>query len=403
MLYRWSRLITVRICLMALLAIAAAFVASMLDAFIPQAWVERFGEESVTPVLNILASSMLVVVTFSLSVMVSAHRQASSQVTPRSHRLLLEDTTTQTVLATFLGAFIYALIAIILFRANYYTDRASVVVFAVTVVVVVLVVGAILRWIQHLSHLGSMDETLALLERRVCQTMLEHRKAPYLRGQPMDAELPTGLVPVIAARSGYVQFVDMPTLDQCCREKDVTIYLARIPGDWVSEGRAIAHIDRADGDISGIVADAFTMDELRSFDQDARFGLNVMAETASRALSPGINDPGTAIDVIGRIERILLMNAPSDVVADSVEYDRVFVPELPESALIRDAFAMIARDGAAMVEVASRLQMTLRELTRTRDPGLSEPARLMAATALAYSEAAMVLDDDKEILRRIAG
>jgi len=271
------------------------------------------------------------------------------------------------------------------------------------VLVVVLVVVAILRWIEHLTHLGSMDDTLGTLERRVRETIVQHRREPYLHGRPQSAEIPTGLVPVTAARSGYVQFVDMPALSECAGDYDVSVYLCCIPGDWVSQGRDIAFVDRVGAGISEAVAKAFTLDELRSYDQDPRFGLNVMAETATRALSPGINDPGTAVDVIGRMERIILAHMPSSEKTGPVLYDRIHVPALPESDLIRDGFAMIARDGAAMIEVALRLQMTLLELARTRDPDVSSAAQVMAKRALAYSEAAMALEEDKEILRAIAG
>ncbi|NHX22318.1 DUF2254 family protein, partial [Escherichia coli] len=77
---------------------------------------------------------------------------------------LLEDTTTQSVLATFVGGFVYSLSAVILFHAQVYSDDAAVVVFGFTIVVVVLIVLAILRWIDHLSHLGSMDHTLQIIE-----------------------------------------------------------------------------------------------------------------------------------------------------------------------------------------------------------------------------------------------
>ena len=61
-----------------------------------------------------------------------------------------------------------------------------------------------------------------------------------------------------------------------------------------------------DEDVHKAVAEAFTIGAERTFDQDPRFGLCVLAEIASRALSPAVNDPGTAIDVIGRAVRLLV-------------------------------------------------------------------------------------------------
>lgn len=405
-LIRMSRRIGVRISLIALLAVFAAVIATVIDGFIPQDWVDRFGVKSVLPILDILTDSMLVVVTFSLSVMVATHRAAANQTTPRSHRLLLEDTTTQTVVATFLGAFIYALVAHIFFDAGFYSERAAVIVFGFTLVVVALVILAILRWIEHLSHLGSMDETLDRVEAAVRRSLDYHRRAPHLYGQPLDARaenIPPGLVPVLATSTGYIQNVDMNALETCAGDKDLTFYLTCIPGDWVSQGNTIAFSTRATDDLNATLADALVIRDDRTYDQDARFGLSVLAEIASRALSPGINDPGTALDVLGRLERLLIESAPSLIEAEPVAYEHVHVPALPEAELIEDAFATVARDGAHMIEVASGLQKTLRQLARGRDAEMSVAAREMSELALAHAETALKLDQEKTRLRVIAG
>lgn len=159
-LLRVSRRLWVRVSLMALLAVIAPGIAALLAPVIPEGIGKRFEPSAVMPILTILASGMLAVSTFSLNVMVSAHRAAAAQATPRAHRILLSDTTTQTVLATFIGAFVYALSAIILFQSNLIAPGTSVIMLGVTVLVVVLVILAMLRWIDHLSDLGSMDATL---------------------------------------------------------------------------------------------------------------------------------------------------------------------------------------------------------------------------------------------------
>ncbi|MFM0339824.1 DUF2254 family protein [Paraburkholderia fungorum] len=75
------------------------------------------------------------------------------------------------------------------------------------------------------------------------------------------------------------------------------------------------------------VRSAFSVDVRRSFEQDPRFGISVLTEIASRALSPAVNDPGTAIDVIGRGIRILsLWEQPHDQKPDSkIDCSRVYV------------------------------------------------------------------------------
>src|SRR5690606_37976932 len=114
-----------------------------LGFLVPDAVVEGLDAGSVVNILQILASSMLAVTIFSLSVMVSARQAASAQVTPRSHQILLEDTTTQSVLATFLGAFVFSLVGLIVLGTGLYSTRTAAVILAFTLLVIALVVIAI--------------------------------------------------------------------------------------------------------------------------------------------------------------------------------------------------------------------------------------------------------------------
>lgn len=82
-------------------------------------------------------------------------------------------------------------------------------------------------------------------------------------------------------------------------------------GGFVTLNRPIARVafsspDGTPEDAHQVVNRAVVLGADRSFHMDPRFGLTTLAEIASRALSPGINDPGTAIDVIKRLIRILI-------------------------------------------------------------------------------------------------
>lgn len=400
-LVQLSRRLWVRASLIACLALLANLAALLLEPIIPNTLAERFGVEAAMPVLNVLATSMLAVTTFSLSVMVAAHQQASNQITPRAHRLLLEDTTTQSVLATFLGAFIYSLVAIILARAHVYDDRASVVIFVFTGVVVVMVVLAILRWIEHLSRLGSMDETLRLTEKRARAALEMRQAAPALGAHALERDkIPADARPVMARKTGYVQFIDIPALGACCDKDRAKIFLICPPGDYAIAGQPIALV-RGESDPADVIGKAVTIGDTRTFDQDARYGLMVLSEIALRALSPGLNDPGTAIDVIARQERLLHAYAQR-ADADADVQDGLYVPPLLCRDLVEDAFDGIARESAGLIEVARRLQKALLTLRGTQDPDMVRAAKRIAARGLKQAEAALPLEEDRDTLRRLA-
>jgi uncharacterized membrane protein len=130
----------------------------------------------------------------------------------------------------------------------------------------------------------------------------------------------------------------------------------------------------------------------------------VLAEIASRALSPGINDPGTAIDVIGTLVRLFASWAEPDEKHDTRadEYDRVAIPGLALQDMFDDAFRPIARDGAATIEVVVRLQKAFEALTKTAGATMRDVAMQYARQALLRAEKALVSPLDVDIARKCA-
>jgi uncharacterized membrane protein len=151
LLQQMTRKLWFRTSLFAILAVLTALAAVVLKAFIPPSVAGLIGTDAVDKILGILASSMLAVTTFSLNIMVTAYNAASSSVTPRATRLLVEDSTTQNVLATFIGSFLYSLVGIIALSMGAYGREGRAVLFFVTLLVIVLIIITLLRWIQHLA------------------------------------------------------------------------------------------------------------------------------------------------------------------------------------------------------------------------------------------------------------
>ncbi|MGT5544262.1 DUF2254 family protein, partial [Escherichia coli] len=128
-----------RATLFAIVAIITALLSILFKSMIPESVSVKVGAEAVDNILNILASSMLAVTTFSLSIMVTAYGSATTNVTPRATRLVVEDVTTQNVLATFIGSFLFSLVGIIALNMGAYGERGRVILFIVTLVVIALI------------------------------------------------------------------------------------------------------------------------------------------------------------------------------------------------------------------------------------------------------------------------
>lgn len=367
-----ARQIWFRASLFCIAAIATALLGIWGSPYIPADLSTKIGADSVDRILGIIASSMLTVTTFSLSTMVSAFSAATNNVTPRATRLVMEDSTTQNVLATFIGSFLFSLVGIIALTTGAYGAQGRVFLFAVTIAVIVLIVVTLLRWIDHLSRLGRVTETTRRVEQSTIRAIEAWRSSPNLGGNALDKDqkAPSSRELIITSDVvGYVQHVDAGALSAIAEDASIDVSVIAIPGKVVGPGQILVWLSKTfDENVSDSIKSCFTIGDTRSFDQDPRFGASVLTEIASRALSPAINDPGTAIDVLSRTYRILVAwkNAAEDE-KSAPKYPRLYVAPIELSDIFDDLFTPIARDGAGMVEVGVRLQKTLAVIAQLGD------------------------------------
>ena len=401
-----GRMLWVRASLFALLGIGAALLASAAQQFWPGEAPIDIGAEAVSDILDILASSMLAVTTFSLTVMVSAYGSATANIAPRATRLLMQDTTTQNVLGTFLGAFLFALVGIIALHTEIYGERGRLVLFAFTLLVVLLIVVTMLRWINHLSSFGQMADTTERVEAAIVaaiRTRVDHPSVGTSLLFDPQREIPSEATPIYPDQVGYVMHIDIQQLHDWACERDGQIHVISPPGFFVHPSEPLAWMTPPCKEVPAAVRKSFTLGKERSFDQDPRYGMVVLAEIASRALSPGVNDPGTAIDVLARVVRVLARWSEGAELGPvgTLERARVHVPPTHLEDVFDDIFTPIARDGAGSLETQERLHQALWMLTHYGE-GFRRNAQRHTRLALQRAERALTLEEDKARVRELA-
>ncbi|MBR9766309.1 MAG: DUF2254 domain-containing protein [Rhodobacteraceae bacterium] len=373
-LHDFSRRLVVRVALITALAFLALALSKVGARVIPEGLDPLVGGEAVDNILKIIANSMLTVTTFSLTVMAAAHRMVASSWTPRAHQMLLQDTVTHTVLATFVGAYLYALSAIILRDLEVFQGRGLVVLFGMTVLVVALIVIAIIRWISHLEMLGSLINTAQRIEDSTVQAMRMRMCHPALGAHALDPEkVPEEAEEVRAERSGYLQQIYQDRLQAAAKDHEAEVWLLHPVGGFVHRGEVLARISGGGEALADKVRENAALGSLRNFDQDPGFGLTCLSEIGVRALSPGVNDPGTALDVLHRILRIALDTEGE--APEEVRLDRLYLPPLDRGALVQEALLPLMLDGAERPELARPFARALEALAGQQDAALSDAAR----------------------------
>lgn len=404
MLTRWQWLVRLlgrrmwfRAALMCAFGGALALAGALVGHMISYRFAATIGAKSVDGILSILASSMLAVTTFSLTAMVSAYSGAASTITPRAVQLLIDDSTAQNTLATFLGSFLFAIVGIVALSTGLYGETGRVILFVGTIVVILVIVITLLRWIEHLGQFGRVADTIDRVERAAIAAVDKMLQPVTFAGEEASRTPPGAatMTPIEADTMARLTHVDIAQLGEIAEAIDADIYVAALPGNLVEPGRPIAYVaGRCDDAAADKVREAFTLAHSRAFDHDPRFGLVVLSEIASRALSPAVNDPGTAIAVIEAGTRVMLRLV--DHRPDHTDMPpRVHLPAVRFGGLLNDLYRPIGRDGAAVVEVGIRLQKALGALAR-HCPAARPCIKDEALDALARAAITMESDADRD-------
>jgi uncharacterized membrane protein len=137
---------------------------------------------------------------------------------------------------------------------------------------------------------------------------------------------------ILTLRIGYVHYIEMTVIQTWAEEVNARVVITALLGTFYSPDRAVAYVSILSGDCSEIdftcVDKAFQIGDDSLFEDDPRFGLVVLSGLAGLALSPAVNDPGSAIKIIGTMVRLFaLWNEPEKGSnEEATQYDRIAVP-----------------------------------------------------------------------------
>lgn len=372
----------------------ALFAALIKNKSLPLDIIPDISAELLNDILSIMASSMLAVSTFSLSIMVSAFSSASNGATPRATELVMGDNTTRLAIASFISAFVYAVIAKITLGMEYYNEAGRFVLFIGTICVLIYLITTLITWVSTLSQLGLLNNTLDKIETASQQALVNYWESPNMGAKSLE-KIHFSYA-IYAHKTGYLSHINMQNLQDFAEKNDCQLEIAIQPGKLIYTGMPLAYANKSIDEIAQL-QESFIIENNRSYAQDPKFGLLVLSEVAQRALSKAVNDPGTAIKVISVLLRLLL---DSKVEKQAVKYDRLAMLNLNEQEFVLQPFTPICRDGSSMLEIHIKVQKTLAILYEMSDsPAISEAAIKQAKIDLDYALQGLVLESEKLLIK----
>lgn len=377
--YKFKKLfqkLSIRASVAALIAIFSAMASSIWGYAIPDELTNILGANSVDNILHIIASNMLVVVTFSLATMVAGYTSASQGVTPRAARILIENQRSENAISIFLGAFIFSIVSIAALSTEFYSRGGRFILFVLTCFLIFTIVWTFIRWIEDLSKLGRVHETIIKIEKSAQLAFKKNGQNPNNFCKSY-VECPVSTFSIQSQTIGYVQSIDYERLNVLANKLDCEIYIKANPGSFVHKNSKIIVIksnaekfDQEEYDKE--VNKCFVIDDTRSLENDPRFNVIVLSEVASRALSTGVNDPGTAIDALRSVTKVfhLWINLKAQCKME-VKYSKIFVKEVTLEDCFNDFFIPISRDASEYIEVLVSMLKTLNSIIPIDDKNSS--------------------------------
>jgi uncharacterized membrane protein len=344
-------------------------------------WVVSASHASV--VLATLATAMLTFLGVVFSIGLVALQLASQQFSPRVLRYYVRSTTTKVALGTFIATFIYPL-----FSLGYLEELTRPGTNVATISVAVAMALALASIAVFIAYV-----TLTIRGMRIAYAIsavaIETRAA--LRRQFRASEHLVVVEPPVLARSGRLVFVrkgpsslaehaaqgvlqsvDVVDCVRRAREHDVVLRLIPQVGQYVASGEPLFEVFPAGDSVTGGPTDkqllrAVDIGPERAVYQDPFYGVRALVDVAAQALSPAVNAPTTAVQVLDRLQDFLRLMAtrpwPSGLFADETGAVRLVMQVRSWDQFVDLALTEITEYGGGAPQVTRRLADLLDTLT----------------------------------------
>jgi uncharacterized membrane protein len=320
-------------------------------------WTYTGGGTGARTLLGVVASSTIGVAGTVFSITIAALTLAAGQMGPRLLRNFTRDRGNQATLGTFLGSFAYALTVLASVRTSDEGTFVPHAAMSVAIGLALLSVAMLVFFVGHMAGRINVDTVIVLVSQDL-EAAMQRLSADVPQSEPPPVGFWDGATAVTDPRSGYLQEIDVPGLADWAAGHGTAIRLLVGPGDYAFPGAPIALVQPATEGVEAAIRDATALGRQRLSSADLEFALRHLVEVAVRALSPGINDPHTAISVLDRLGAALCDMSKLQLASAAELRDGkpvLVVPSTDYDGLADAMFHMIRQNGQHCPAVLIRM------------------------------------------------
>jgi uncharacterized membrane protein len=332
-------------------------------------WLYSGDAGSAREILSSLLSGLMTMTSLVVSLTFVILTLAANQLGPRLIAIFMADRQIQTVLGLFLGTILYVLMVLRTIDDELGEEGVPHIAVTVGSGLTILCLFALLWYVHKIARSIIADNVVERVASDVGANLREILRTPQHAASESQPAPDLAAASVSLGKSGYIQTIDYDALVKLAERSNAVLTIEVRAGHFLLQHGVHVRVHPAGAlDEAGTAAirAAFVIGRERTPAQDLEFGIRQLVEIALRALSPGINDPFTAIAVIDRLgavlEQALLLGLQPRVLMDDAGHVRVVADRTEVHGLIDAAFDLIREAASAHPSVLIRIADCLGQL-----------------------------------------
>jgi uncharacterized membrane protein len=375
-------------------------------------WAISGSPDAARQILTAIAAAIITVVGVVFSIVIVALTLTSTQFGPRMLRNFIRDRGTQLTLGTFVGTFVYAVLALGSIGQGGHGNFVPHISITMTLVLMVVDLGVLIYFLNHVATQIQLPQVIAgiagdLAVAITAQAGAESAHADRGRAAQVISRMDGPGGEVNAPGSGYLQFIHHRTLVQIASEVGAVVQLRYRPGHFLVQGHPYATVwpASAAAKVASELARSHVVGPYRTLAQDVSFGIDQLVEIGIRALSSAVNDTFTALTCIDWIGDSLCKVTgrwePTRIYADDRGEIRVITTEISYERLVQRSFEKVRQAGRGMPAVLIRQLDALAKIMERTTTDEQRAVLLDQATMIERSSSESVPEEsDRADVRR---
>ena len=256
-------------------------------------WLSLKDASAARAIISTIAGGIITLTVFSFSMVMIVLNQAASQLSNRLLDHMIGNRFQQLVLGAYIGTIVYALLLLSTIREH---DTGSSVPALSTYLLILAAIVDIILFIYFLHFITQEVKYDVIIEKIHSETFDSLRHQCPLEQEPEEALLSALPFDVLTTRAGVYEDLDTKGLLEFCEKNDLSVQLTHLPGTFLLQGSPLLSTERPiNEDLQKELMKLVPLSRKESVAANCAFGFRQLTEIAMKALSPGINDPGTAM------------------------------------------------------------------------------------------------------------